>query len=117
MAFWSSEKLKLVMGTGKVVEPFDEKAVKHGAYELSLGPEAFLTSDDDNKKKVLDEGEQLVIPRAAVGRFEERELDRKRTMRAALLSTLGIFALGALVFSIKGASSGNGGGEPPPPPP
>src|SRR5689334_22348820 len=67
MAFWNSEKLKQVISVGKFVEPFDEKAVKHGAYELSLGPEAFLTSDDDNKKDILDEGEQLVIPPGQFG--------------------------------------------------
>jgi dCTP deaminase len=62
MSFWSSEKLKEITAKTPLVEPFDEKAVAHGAYELGLGPEAFLTSDDENKKTVLDEGEQLVIP-------------------------------------------------------
>src|SRR5437667_5143686 len=67
MAFWSSEKLKQVLTQGKVIEPFDDRAVKHGAYELSLGPEAFLTSDDDKRKKILDDGEQLVIPPGQFG--------------------------------------------------
>jgi dCTP deaminase len=62
MSFWSSEKIKEVTAKTPLVEPYDEKAVAHGAYELGLGPEAFLTSDDANKKTVLDEGEQLVIP-------------------------------------------------------
>ena len=62
MSFWSSEKIKEVTAKTPLVEPFDEKAVAHGAYELGLGHEAFLTSDDENKKTVLDEGEQLVIP-------------------------------------------------------
>src|SRR5438876_12016738 len=74
MAFWSSEKLKQVLTQGKVIEPFDDRAVKHGAYELSLGPEAFLTSDDDKRKKFLDVGELLVIPLGQFGLFltEER---------------------------------------------
>lgn len=67
MAFWSSEKLRVVLSSSKVVEPFDDKAVKHGAYELSLGSEAFLTSDDDNKKEVLGEAGQLVIPPGQFG--------------------------------------------------
>ncbi len=67
MAFWSSEKLKQVLSQGKVIEPFDDTAVKHGAYELCLGPEAFLTSDDDKRKKILDDGEQLVIPPGQFG--------------------------------------------------
>jgi dCTP deaminase len=62
MSFWSSEKIKEITAKNPLVEPYDEKAVAHGAYELGLGPEAFLTSDDENKKTVLDEGEQLVIP-------------------------------------------------------
>jgi dCTP deaminase len=62
MSFWSSEKIKEVTAKNTLVEPYDEKAIAHGAYELGLGPEAFLTSDDENKKTVLDEGEQLVIP-------------------------------------------------------
>ena len=62
MSFWSSEKIKEVTAKTTLVEPYDEKAVAHGAYELGLGPEAFLTSDDENKKTVLNEGEQLVIP-------------------------------------------------------
>src|SRR5438105_3719883 len=67
MAFWSSEKLKQVLSQGKVIEPFDDTSVKHGAYELSLGPEAFLTSDDDKRKKILADGEQLVIPPGQFG--------------------------------------------------
>jgi len=62
MSFWSSEKIKETAAKSTLVEPFDEKAVEHGAYELGLGPEAFLTSNDENKKTVLNEGEQLVIP-------------------------------------------------------
>jgi dCTP deaminase len=62
MSFWSSEKIKDVAAKNALVQPYDEKAVEHGAYELGLGPEAFLTSDEENKKTVLDEGEQLVIP-------------------------------------------------------
>jgi dCTP deaminase len=62
MSFWSSEKIKEVAVKTVLVEPYNEKSIEHGAYELGLGPEAFLTSDDENKKTVLDEGEQLVIP-------------------------------------------------------
>ncbi|HEX6316125.1 MAG TPA: hypothetical protein VFZ73_14745, partial [Gemmatimonadaceae bacterium] len=62
-------------------------------------------------------GEQLVIPRDAVNRFELRELDRSRTMRAAALYTLGVATLGLLVFSISSAVSGSGTITPPPPPP
>jgi len=67
MAFWSSEKLRTASLEGKIIEPYDNAAVKYGAYELSLGSEAFLTSYDDNKKKTLAEGEQVVIPPGQFG--------------------------------------------------
>jgi len=41
--------------------------VKHGAYELALGPEAFLTSYTDGKKRILSDSEQLVIPPGQFG--------------------------------------------------
>jgi dCTP deaminase len=67
MAFWSSEKLKQVGTDGKLIQPFDSSAIEHGAYELRLGPEAFLTSYEDGKKRILQEGEQLVIPPGQFG--------------------------------------------------
>ena len=67
-------------------------------------------------RSVVWAGERLVIPKSAVNKFELRELDRGRTFRAALLYTVGILAVGTLVFSIRGGSGGTGG-EPPPPPP
>ncbi len=67
MAFWSSEKIKQISAGTKLVDPFDGNAVKHGACELGLGPEAFLTSDSDNKKIVVKDGEQLVLPPGQFG--------------------------------------------------
>jgi dCTP deaminase len=67
MAFWSSEKFRATLLEVKIIEPYDETAVKYGAYELSLGSEAFLTSYDDNKKKTLADGEQVVIPPGQFG--------------------------------------------------
>lgn len=62
-------------------------------------------------------GEELLIPRSAVNRFELRELDRPRTVRAAALYAAGAFAIGVLLFSIKSLASGEGTTTPPPPPP
>ena len=72
MSFWSSEKLKVELQKLKIVTSADgavvaDSSVVNGAYELTLGPEAFLTSDDDNKKQILKEGEQLVIPPGQFG--------------------------------------------------
>lgn len=71
MAFWSSEKLKDVLSHGKLIEPYDKEkdkdAIKYGAYELSLGSEAYLTSYEDNRKQSISDGEQLVIPPGQFG--------------------------------------------------
>jgi dCTP deaminase len=67
MAFWSSEKIKQVSSEIKLVDPFVETAIKHGAYELGLGPEAFLTSDPTATKLIVKDGEQLVLPPGQFG--------------------------------------------------
>ncbi|MDB6025132.1 MAG: deoxycytidine triphosphate deaminase [Verrucomicrobiales bacterium] len=67
MATWSTEKIIEVGEHSDLIQPFDLSAIKHGAYELSMGPEAFLTSSEDNKKMMLGEGEQLVIPSGQFG--------------------------------------------------
>jgi hypothetical protein len=60
MSFWSSEKLKHGLSKSKIVmcsdgSPAPESMVVNGAFELSLGPEAFITSNADNKKQILKE--------------------------------------------------------------
>src|SRR5690349_1888369 len=67
MAFWSTEKVKEEHSKGCLINPFDGSRVKHGAYELALGPEAFLTSYSEGKKKILNDSEQLVIPPGQFG--------------------------------------------------
>jgi len=62
-------------------------------------------------------GEQLVIPRAAVTRFELRQLDRPRTVRAAALYTVGMLAAGTLWLLIKGGGERGDDGIVPPVPP
>lgn len=62
MAFWSSEKLKDRANKETLITPYYDRKVKHGAYELSLGNEAFITSTDNAKKQALADQEQLVIP-------------------------------------------------------
>lgn len=62
MAFWSSETLMARLPAELLVEPYDQKRVKHGAYELGLGCEAFVTSDPSGKKTVLKPGEDVHVP-------------------------------------------------------
>lgn len=102
---------------GENVERFDGRiiTVTDTAYLVAMG----ATLKRTDVRPTVWMGEQLVIPRSAVSRFELRELDRPRTLRAAALYTVGLVAVGALVFSIKGitSGSGNGGTTPPPTPP
>ena len=63
MAFWSSEKLKSEAGRyPDLITPYDDKKVKHGAYELRLGKCFYITSDSVKKKGELGAGYQMCIP-------------------------------------------------------
>jgi len=64
MAFWTSDKLKTeqTRTSEPLIAPYNAKRVKQGAYELSLGPEAFVTSGPTGTKKKLRSREQLPIP-------------------------------------------------------
>lgn len=50
MSFWNSERLQRELPQGRLIEPYDGARIKHGAYELSLGPEIFVTADEDGKE-------------------------------------------------------------------
>ncbi len=73
MGFWTSEKLKGRAPLEGLITPYSPDQVKHGAYELSLGHEAFITSDEQKKKQPLADGEQLVIPPGQFGLLITRE--------------------------------------------
>ena len=100
---------------GENVERFDGRivTVTDTAYLVAMS----ATLKRSEQRQTVWSGEQLIIPRSAVSRFELRQLDRPRTVRAAALYTLGLVVVGALVFSISGVVSGDGSGPPPPPPP
>jgi dCTP deaminase len=61
MTFWTSEELKRRAIQDRIISEFDANRVKHGAYEMSLGPEIFITSDSSVKRTLVD-GEQVRIP-------------------------------------------------------
>jgi hypothetical protein len=100
---------------GQDVVGFDGRivTVTDTAYLIAMS----ATRKRTDPRPTIWTGEQLVIPRSAVNRFELRELDRPKTMRAAALYTAGIVGVGILVFSIKSLASGSGTVTPPPPPP
>ena len=99
---------------GENVELFDGRiiTVTDTGYIVAMS----ATQKRADPRSTVWAGEQLAIPKSAVNKLELRELDRGRTFRAALLYSLGIVAVGTLVFSISGGAGGTGG-EPPPPPP
>jgi len=67
MSFWNSEKLIRTQNFRALVEPFSAERVKHGAYELSMGSEAFLTSEPTGAKQELADNGQIVIPPGQFG--------------------------------------------------
>lgn len=68
MAFWSGETLSNRLSSLKLIEPFQIDRIDCAAYTLRVGPEIFVTSDQnkgdaqDGCKIVLGEGEPFKIP-------------------------------------------------------
>lgn len=100
---------------GENVQRFDGRIVSvlDTAYLVAMS----ATLKRSELRPTIWTGEELLIPRSAVNRFELRELDRPRTVRAAALYAVGAVAIGVLIFSIKSLVSGDGTTTPPPPPP
>lgn len=72
MSFWSTEKLKARL-TG-LVDPPDQKRVKQGAYEMSLGREAYISGAADKIHPLPLSGPMITIEpgRVALLLTEER---------------------------------------------
>ena len=100
---------------GENVTRFDGRIVTVSDTALLVAMSATLKRAD--QRQTVWTGEQLMIPRSAVSRFELRQLDRPRTMRAAALYALGIAVVGGILLSITGVASQDGSPPPPPPPP
>ena len=62
MAFWNSEKLlSRLPSRGEepgLITPFCEKQVVRSAYQLAMGPEAFITSAEDNTRDDLEAADE-----------------------------------------------------------
>ena len=61
MSFWSSETLKKRVPREGLIDPYEEGRVMRGAYELSVGAQAYITSKNGERTK-LGDGERIVIP-------------------------------------------------------
>ena len=62
MPYWTSKTLGERVEAEELISPFDAGKITHCAYELTMGPEAFVTSSDARKKKTLELGDSLEIP-------------------------------------------------------
>jgi dCTP deaminase len=60
--FWASETIRERVENEKLVVPFAAGRVVNGAYELSLGPEVYVTSAETGTKRTIRSDEQVVIP-------------------------------------------------------
>lgn len=60
--FWTSETMHLRLPAEDLIKPFEPVRVVSGAYELGLGAEVFVTSDETRTKRLLDPDEQFRIP-------------------------------------------------------
>ncbi len=73
MPFWSSETLKDRIPEEKLIEPYDPGRVMRGAYELSVGAEAYITSSDGERTQ-LSPGERIIIPPGQFGLLVSKEV-------------------------------------------
>lgn len=122
MAFWRTETMRERLPAENLIQPYRDQ-VSHGAYELCVGPEAFITSTSDKVKITLDDGKSLVIPPGQVALLltEERvkvPLDaiafismRFSVKRRGLINVSGFHVdpgfEGRLKFSVYNAGSNN----------
>lgn len=86
MAFWSSEKIKSKLEETRLFEPFKSDNIKHGAYELTLGGEIFLTSDKDGTKDEIPENGQVSIEPGHFGILITEEIVRIPSNAIAFIS-------------------------------
>ena len=75
MPFWSSQTLKARIPTDRLVAPYDENRVVHAAYEMRVGPEAYITSNSSDTT-VLAEDSKVVIPSGQFGLLVTKETVR-----------------------------------------
>src|SRR5262245_61631468 len=81
MHFWSSETVKKHAPAEGLIDPFDPVRVMRGAYELSVGPEAYVTCNS-GEKTALGGGERILIPPGQFGLLVTKE-DRRGKADAA----------------------------------
>ncbi len=84
MAFWSSERLRTEATRVNIFDPYDISNIKHGAYEMAVGPEAYITSSES--KILLQEKEILRIPSGQFGLLTTEEVVTVPAMAIGFIS-------------------------------
>ncbi len=75
MAFWCTTTLRERVDREKIIVPYRPGHVKHSAYELSVGREAYITSVSTGKTRVPP-GEKIIIPPGQFGLLTTLEVVR-----------------------------------------
>lgn len=86
MSFWSNKTISTRLPAEEIVSDFDANAVKYCAYELKLGNEAFLTSDDEGVKKSIGPDCQIIIPPGQFALLITKEVIKMPTKVIGLIS-------------------------------
>lgn len=107
-----TEQMKPVLGQDVVYFGGRAVAVRDTIFEFAMGS----TVKRSDPRPTIWAGERIAVPRGALERIERREMDRRRTVRAAALFTAGTFVVGSIWLGVSGKSSGSGGGPPTNPP-
>lgn len=89
---------------GANVGMFDARVINAGGSDLLVAMSATVRRDDPRRTNWS--GEEVTVPRSAVQGFDRRELDRKRTIGAAVGWGVGMLVVSALWRSIQGRASG-----------
>jgi dCTP deaminase len=96
MPFWSSETVKKRVPKQFLIDPYEEGRVMRGAYELSVGAQAYITSNTGEKTRLSD-GERIVIPPGQFGLLVTKETVRVPSDAMAFLSIKSTTKLQGLV--------------------
>lgn len=76
MAFWCTRTLRERVAAEQLIVPYDPERVKHSAYEMGVGPEAFVTSGSEKRSvnTCVSPGEKILIPPGQFGLLTTHEV-------------------------------------------
>jgi hypothetical protein len=113
----TSPELRRVLGAETVAIEGQVVSASDVAYTVAVAAALKPPTVSPAMRRTIWAGEQVVIPREAIGGTELRSLDRKRTTRVFALGAVAAVLAVKLIVSTTGSSSGggdDGGGVTPP---